>query len=1004
MTQRIRRVTLYGVCGLACLFALWLVIPNSLSADEKADQRKLAKAMLDSLGAKAGLCVHLGVQDGNLTTDLSGDGQYLVHGLCTSQESVERARKTIDSAGMSGVVSVELGSVKRLPYADRLVNLIVADDYPGLVKQGLTIDELLRVLRPGGVAWLGKGDDGEPSLKELTKKLVDARIEFDVTDRSGGWVKLAKPRSELMDQWTHRFRDSTGNAVSKDKIVGLPSGVRWVAGPNWPTGYRKSAVPGRVASEDRLVYIFQDEEQTMDGPQPQDSLIARDAYNGLLLWKRKTTTKSTALVSVGDRVFTVLEDDGQLVALDAGTGEIVHRFKDVICPQQIAYVDGSLLVDLPDGLGCYDATSGKLNWKYPHRPAQFLAGDGRVFVHSDSRAKSGQRESQLASLDLTTGKPMWSAPTKNWTKSTPTLVLYQDDLLVAAADGNHGISAKDGSHLWNYRYPKIGHGGSFSKVMYMNDLVWVHTAAFDETKRYAWEGLDPRTGEVETRVIQPADYRYKHRCAYDVATERYFMCGSMDFADLKTGKYTHFSAARMSCARAGLMPANGLIYTFPHACGCYAMLRGFIGLATDDVPESVIPESASERLEKGPIYGKMIALTKSTNVDWPTYRRDTYRSGSTQAPGPATLQKLWDAAVSNPVPDTLAAEWDLKNGGRLSAPVAANGLAIAAANDEHRVVAFDAGMGKQEWNYLAGGRVDCPPTIHEGLCLFGSRDGWIYCLRADDGGLVWRFRAAPDDRRIVAYGQLESAWPVVGGVLVYDGLAYCVVGRHGGSDGGVFVYALEPKTGRLVWAERPEKYPGVPDVLNGADGSVQMASWSFDAKTGTNKDASQSRLRGGSLGLLNNAWYKRPIAMRKNLQLWSAGGDKSGQMISFSKSATCGFRACNRVSGGNGKMSGDATLFAIPENGKSGDRWSINLPNTTRLRGMAIADKRVYVAGRFATGDALWNAVRCYALADGKLLDEYAVDSPLIHDGLAVAGDRLYVSTQGGKLICLGGK
>ena len=29
--------------------------------------------------------------------------------------------------------------------------------------------------------------------------------------------------------------------------------------------------------------------------------------------------------------------------------------------------------------------------------------------------------------------------------------------------------------------------------------------------------------------------------------------------------------------------------------------------------------------------------------------------------------------------------------------------------------------------------------------LFGSADGCVYCLRASDGAIVWRFRAAPRD-------------------------------------------------------------------------------------------------------------------------------------------------------------------------------------------------------------------------------------------------------------------
>ena len=37
------------------------------------------------------------------------------------------------------------------------------------------------------------------------------------------------------------------------------------------------------------------------------------------------------------------------------------------------------------------------------------------------------------------------------------------------------------------------------------------------------------------------------------------------------------------------------------------------------------------------------------------------------------------------------------------------------------------------------------------MVLFGSKDGYAYCLRASDGQLVWRFLAAPTDRRIAHF-------------------------------------------------------------------------------------------------------------------------------------------------------------------------------------------------------------------------------------------------------------
>ena len=57
--------------------------------------------------------------------------------------------------------------------------------------------------------------------------------------------------------------------------------------------------------------------------------------------------------------------------------------------------------------------------------------------------------------------------------------------------------------------------------------------------------------------------------------------------------------------------------------------------------------------------------------------------------------------------------------------------------------ALNADDGSPLWCFTAGGRVDSPPTVHGGRVYFGSADGWMYCLRAEDGGLAWRFRVAP---------------------------------------------------------------------------------------------------------------------------------------------------------------------------------------------------------------------------------------------------------------------
>ncbi|MHC4566087.1 MAG: outer membrane protein assembly factor BamB family protein, partial [Planctomycetota bacterium] len=142
--------------------------------------------------------------------------------------------------------------------------------------------------------------------------------------------------------------------------------------------------------------------------------------------------------------------------------------------------------------------------------------------------------------------------------------------------------------------------------------------------------------------------------------------------------------------------------------------------------------------------------------------------------------------------------WKTKLKGKLTAPVAWNKKVFVAKPDAHTVYALDRANGNVLWQFTAGGRVDSPPTIKDGLVLFGSADGRVYCLRASDGELVWRFLAAPTDQRVGSFDQIESTWPVHGSVLVTRGVAYFTAGRSTYLDGGIRVWGLNPVSGSIV--------------------------------------------------------------------------------------------------------------------------------------------------------------------------------------------------------------
>jgi len=288
-----------------------------------------------------------------------------------------------------------------------------------------------------------------------------------------------------------------------------------------------------------------------------------------------------------------------------------------------------------------------------------------------------------------------------------------------------------------------------------------------------------------------------HRCYPSKATGKFLLTGrnGTEYVDLDKESWTPNHWFRGGCIY-GVMPCNGMTYGSMDACGCQleAKLSGFKALKAAPLPKPSAAELATEnRLERGPAYGRVNGPTASA-VDWPTFRHDEARS----AAGSANLTGGGES-------------WDTPLTGWLTAPTIAAGKFFVAARDTHTVHALDAATGKEIWAYTTGAQTDTPPTYHNGLVVFGSADGYVYALRAADGVLAWRFRAAPIDQRMMAWEEIESAWPVHGSVLVRPGtngnaIAYCTAGRSIYLDGGIRFLKLDVATGELlrevVWDEK----------------------------------------------------------------------------------------------------------------------------------------------------------------------------------------------------------
>jgi outer membrane protein assembly factor BamB len=916
--------------------ASWLILALlAVLATLPAAPRAAAE---DAPAPAGGLLVHVGCGTGERAIEMAAQGKWLVHGLEADDAKVEAAQGRIRAKNLCGVVSIERWSGSRLPYADNLVNLLLADD------ARVSRTEVLRVLAPGGMARF-KGET------------------------------IRKPWPKEMDGWSHPRHGADGNPVSQDTLVGVPREVRWVSGLGL-------GVRGRPLSADGKYYL---------------GGITCDAFNGLPLWKGSPLPRAA-----GDgRVYGFA--GGKVVAHDATTGAAVGDFGPAEAKSAtILTLEGKLVVATPGSLRVHEARTGRILWSLEvATPRVVVAGGGRIV--SIEGAKTG--EVSAACRDFATGKERWRNTTAGWLKDVTGCSLGTDVLGCEISPFKDGamctlraLSTTDGKELWNLDYkPPMGHRFQ-ARALFLGHDLWIHKEGFTQ--------LDPQTGKKVKSVPGGGGH-----CFPAIATTRYLIHGESNFTDVATGKMEANRITKGACAEDPYTPANGLLYTIPKNCICFPMLEGYMALAP--APAAAAPRAPAAWTEGGFERGPAINASWSRETapeasedEWPSYRHDRFRTGGTKSAAPAALTEIWRSpAVAEARPTTaslIPQEWAHNpfSQGRITGPVVAGGRVFVAEPGTHQVVALSAATGRPLWRFTANGVIDTPPTIERGRCLFGTRSGWVYCLVAATGDLVWRLRAAPEDRRIVAWGSVESAWPVAGSVLAHKGVVYFAAGRTPLADGGIHVSAAQVDSGRLVqhcvvdsfgineWYARLAHDFDPVDLLtfDGDDALVLSRTRIRGNEVKVDADADGAFYRPGAA----EAWA--PVGM------WSYGVSLRRQR---EKRPTYVFLG-DTLYGGEGPTAytppakcpagGGREWNAYRVLGGFKKKWSAT---TAKVAALAAADKSLIVA------DA-GGGLAVYAAADGRKAGEGKLPGPPVADGLAVAYGRLYASLEDGSVVCLG--
>ena len=1027
-------LTIILVCGV------FLLAPRALQAADSPPVAELPKNGVFGV-------VSTGAPEAWML-DLAATGNVVVHCLVPDEEAVQRIGKAADKAGVGGKLIVESIPVQPLPYRENLLNCLLIER-----TEGIDLEAALKCVAPGGKLCVLEGKD---------------------------WKVTGKQRPDGMDEWTHVYRDAGGNSgVSTDRLVGFPLGLRW--NDDLPFNLRTNQENSNAWTNTRAIAVVdgriyyvtncarenlkRSAEEMASATETQDMyLIARDAWNGTQLWRRKLGpifygglfyTARAPLVAMKDKVYAV-DKERQLLELDGATGEIVRTFLPKHMTAHLLIADGVLVaaswkdgdrVGAPTGIDrrpldmavvegsveAFDLQSGTKLWETGRLVTSLREADGRVYLverngaddyelaktmkakrRGEEPAKADPRGVQrVVALDLHTGALRWDLGADKLGAS-PT-----DHLAVGVA-GLGGLAVS----VNTYAITSDGDGSG-------REAIWLDGASgsilvrkpnagfpvlFENHIHLGGVAYDPRTGEA-SKVPGV-------NVGATVCTPQVYVNGITTNNRSSTyrvgGETRVFGAARGSCMFAAI-PANGAFYTAQTYCACApGTAPGFISFGPVGTEPTREELRAGASLTKGPAYGRQ---TGSGTEGWSSFMGNAARSNANPAaPVPAGKVHLeWQTRIAKPMTGgNIEGSWQDSLAGLTTAPVASGGHVFAADLHRRKMVMLGASDGKVIWERYLGGRVTTPPTIYGDLCLFGAGDGYVYALDKTDGSLAWKLRMASEDRRMVSYAQLESPWCAFSSVLVDDkGVAYASAGRSTAAESGIVIRAFQALTGEVLWSQ-VIAYPAGPksdhtnDVMYLAGEQLHLMKTVMDRKTGeVIPDAwedYEARLKEWNVARQKAVEENKPAPPRPKAPEGLAMHNQGIEGLASPNWTKLGDR--RRRSTTFEELSGQVMAWDdthIANQNQMVSRLGEEKPVLAKagpgeqVTAVAMGKNAVVFGGGLFPEDGTTKGfVRIVDRSTGKEIGSRQFPAPLTFQGLAIADGKIYATFEDGELVCLG--
>ena len=837
MTPTIKRLALAtAVMMTVGSLPLWGMTPDDL---------------IRKTGIAGGLCSfpHAGQADKDLALALAERPTFVVHAMAADARTASDLTVAGERAGVLGrSLYTEDGVPAPLPYADRLVDVMVVTDLCDTNLTPALKAEWLRVLTPHrGVALVGRAmtptvDRNVPALTEAALKawIKDVPLAKVVSDDTGLWVTLRSEMPAGSDAWTHRNHGAENAQVSSDTTFKAPFLTQW-----WGLPRQEGFWGTTVVSCNGRMFSIRGSRNSRD----KVSITARSLNNGIVLWQKGLRQAPetnnvphggyipgrSCAVATDDSLFLVSSDS--IARLNAETGEQREIYAGPKPAGQVKWIacSGNLLAVMagdPDvvvpiayqtvssnsfgrDLAVYDIDRKKALWR------ETMAGDidERLLAVRDNKLYCLVQGVGMVCRDLKTGGEIWANPdadiqttfktpslkaTGQFLVSLPVLSALDDVLILRAkwATNTVALSSKDGALLW--RKPTVG-GSYRGLTAFAAGNVWVGSGA----------PVDLLTGAATKgpRFISSG-------CGPTTYTPGYLITCFGKVSDATSDKVIRGEDIKSPCD-VGTIVSEGTMVTVPSECGCYFEVKGYRALVSAG---SITPNTAPDwKTRLTTVDAKDPAALEIAASDWPTYRHDPARSAASPVTVGAVSNILWRWKPSGAVSFTNAYVFSegkyLKPDSLATAPVAVGGRVWFAAPDGI-VHCLDAATGKEQWTFATAGLVFASPTIADGRVYVGGGDGRVYCLDATTGCCLWQFLAAPADRRLFWYGHLINTWPVVPGVVVQNGVAYTVAGYQ--KDNGIHAYALNAKTGKVIW-EKDDAARGTSGTMDGLESIGNIA-------------------------------------------------------------------------------------------------------------------------------------------------------------------------------------